>query len=97
MSDFNTLIQDGLNRRAFLKSSLSAGLFMAGVTGYRTSMANVTPLLLGFQSVAASTSDSFVVPEAYLAEPLISWGDPLLPDAPAHDPSSQQPASAQLL
>ncbi|ALO45291.1 hypothetical protein [Pseudohongiella spirulinae] len=40
MSDFNTLIQDGLNRRAFLKSSLSVGLFMAGATTCRAATGN---------------------------------------------------------
>lgn len=97
MTDFNTMIQDGLKRRAFLKTSLNAGLFMAGVTGYRASMANVTPALLGFRSVPVSTADDFVVPAGYIAQPLISWGDPLLPGATPHDDSSRQSASAQLL
>lgn len=97
MSDFNTLIHDGIKRRAFLKSSLSAGLFMAGVTATRTSMADVATPLLGFQPVPVSTADNFVVPAGYIAQPLISWGDPLLPGAPAHDDSSLQAASAQLM
>ncbi len=52
---------------------------------------------MGFEPVPASTSDSVLVPKGYRADPLISWGDPLFPDAPVFDPSGKAPASSQLL
>ena len=58
----------------------------AGVTG--------SPLL-GFKGIAASTEDKVVLAEGYRADVLISWGDPLHPDAPAFDPDGGNSAADQ--
>ncbi|TCK02331.1 PhoX family protein [Marinobacterium mangrovicola] len=95
-SDFDRMVQKGLSRRGFLKGSATAmGLFLAA-SPLAHAVASVTETkLMGFTQVPASTADTFVVPEGYVAEPLISWGDPILADAPEFDPSGSQSAAAQ--
>ncbi len=98
-SDFERIIEKGLSRRSFLRGSATAmGLFLAA-NPLANAVAAVTgsSALLGFKAVAASTADTFEVPEGYIATPLISWGDPLLKGAPAFDPSGLQGADAQAL
>ena len=57
---------------------------------------NKKSVLLNFDAVPASTSDTFIVPKGYKATPLVSWGDPLFADSPAFDPSGKQRSKAQL-
>lgn len=96
-SDFELLIAPGLSRRRFLEGlgmTALGAFFGAGMTN-RAQAQNAGPLL-GFTPVAASTADTFVVPPGYVSRPLISWGDPLFPDAPDFDDSARQNAAAQL-
>lgn len=97
-ADFDQIIQRGVSRRSFLTGSSAAamGLFLA-TNPISQAVAAVTQnsKLIGFKSVPASTEDAFIVPEGYTAEPLISWGDPILKGAPAFDPSGKQASLAQ--
>ncbi|WP_428036049.1 PhoX family protein [Amphritea sp.] len=97
-SDFSKIIDAGLSRRRFLQGGATAmGLFLAAnpLAEAIAATSNPQSKLLGFTKVPASTADTFVVPEGYVAKPLISWGDPILKGAPAFDESGTQPASAQ--
>lgn len=97
-SDFTKIVDAGLSRRRFLQGGAAAmGLFLAANPLSEAVAAVVTPQskLLGFTKVAASTADTFAVPQGYIAKPLISWGDPILNGAPLFDESGLQPASAQ--
>jgi len=96
--DFDVLIQAGLTRRSVLTGigASALSLFFAS-TPLSKAVANINSRLLGFKPIPASTQDLFVVPDAYTATPLISWGEPILPGAPAFDPSGAQAASAQAL
>ena len=83
-------------RRALLRSGLGlATLSMFGIglsacgsdndpvadTGSGTTPP--APGTIGFQGVAAASGDVIVVPEGYIAEPLLLWGDPMFAGAPA--------------
>ncbi|MDY6891194.1 MAG: PhoX family phosphatase [Pseudomonadota bacterium] len=98
-TDFGRLAAQGISRRGFLRGGATAmGLFLAANPLARAVAAATQPApgtLLGFKAVAASGADTFVVPEGYLARPLISWGDPILEGAPPFDPSGRQAAAAQ--
>ena len=97
-SDFSKIIDAGLSRRRLLQGGATAmGLFLAANPLARAVAATTHPesKLLGFKKVPISTADTFVVPEGYVAKPLISWGDPILKGAPMFDESGTQPASAQ--
>lgn len=98
-SDFEQIIDRGLSRRGFLKGGATAmGLFLAATPLAQAVAAASTPMkskLLGFKAVPASTADRFIVPEGYEARPLISWGDPILSNAPVFDQSGSQDSAAQ--
>jgi secreted PhoX family phosphatase len=95
-TDFDRLVEKGLSRRRFLQGSAATmGLFLAASPLAKAVAAVSGSPLLGFKAVPASTDDTFVVPEGYVAEPLISWGDPILKGAPAFDESGLQDAAAQ--
>src|SRR5690606_41170990 len=68
-----------------------------GAGTLRPAPATSRSALLGFKPVPTSTADTFFVPEGYSARPLLSWGDPLFPDAPPFDVDGSQPGSAQAL
>lgn len=53
-----------------------------------------TPPGMNFAAVAPNTEDAVVIPEGYRQHVVISWGDPVLPDAPAFD-LTKQTADAQ--
>ncbi|MEX1025136.1 MAG: PhoX family phosphatase [Planctomycetota bacterium] len=40
-----------------------------------------------FEALDPSTADDVRVPDGYVAETLLAWGDPLFPDAPTFDPA----------
>jgi len=97
-SDFSKIIDACLSRRRFMQGGATAmGLFLAANPLTQAVAATTHPQskLLGFKKIPASTADTFVVPEGYVAKPLISWGDPILKGAPAFNESGNQPASAQ--
>ncbi|TLX59774.1 PhoX family phosphatase [Stutzerimonas nosocomialis] len=87
-------------RRNLLKGSLTLaalGFMGGGLAACRGSLA-ASPLL-GFQGVAVQQADDFdqvLVPEGYRARPFFSWGDAVLPDAPAWRPDARDDWQAQL-
>ena len=48
---------------------------------------------LAFEPIAPNSDDTVTVADGYRARPLISWGDPVLDDAPAFDINAQTPAA----
>ena len=50
---------------------------------------------LGFRAVAPRVDDRLTVPEGYLAEVLIPWGDPIQPDGPAFEFDASNTAAEQ--
>ncbi len=98
-SQFSEMIEARLSRRGFLTGSaaVSAGAFLALNPVAKAVAAKPTSSLLNFEPVPASTADTVVVPKGYKATPLISWGDPIFPNAPDFDPSGKQESAAQAL
>nr|VFK22331.1 MAG: hypothetical protein BECKLFY1418C_GA0070996_11165 [Candidatus Kentron sp. LFY] len=78
-----------LDRREFLSAGGTVGVaaFLAvnPITRAIAAESNQGRGILGFRAVPASTLDRVVVPRGYRAEVLLSWGDPIFPDAPPFD------------
>jgi len=91
----------GLSRRRFIGAGALCGaaMFLGGNLLSRSVMAAAVSegnkRLLGFDSIAAATTDTITLPPGYKASVLISWGQPLQKNAPAFDPSGNGTARAQ--
>ncbi|OYU66045.1 MAG: Tat pathway signal protein, partial [Burkholderiales bacterium PBB5] len=90
-------------RRQWLQGGLGAamasafGPLAASLAGC-ASAAGAAPKL-GFKPIAASTADTVVVPEGYVAEAIAPWGDPVGIDGamPAFKPDASNSAADQAL
>jgi len=91
----------GLSRRGFISAGALCGaaMFLGGNLLSRSVMAAAVSegnsRLLGFNSIAAATTDTITLPPGYKSSVLISWGQPLQKNAPAFDPSGNGTARAQ--
>jgi len=103
-SDFTRMIDKAMSRRQFLQGSAAAGLgaflMMSPVAravaeASAGDKAATGSKLMGFKAVPISTADTVVVPEGYDARVLMSWGDPIVADAPEFDPSGKPKAADQ--
>ncbi|WP_422776515.1 PhoX family protein [Pseudomonas mediterranea] len=91
----------GLSRRGFISAGALCGaaMFLGGNLLSRSVMAAAVSegnsRMLGFNSIAAATTDTITLPPGYKSSVLISWGQPLQKNAPAFDPSGNGTARAQ--
>ncbi|MGE8350898.1 MAG: PhoX family protein [Pseudomonas protegens] len=91
----------GLSRRGFIGAGALCGaaLFLGGGLLSRSALAASVSTgnsqLLGFAGIAAATSDNITLPAGYKSSVLISWGQPLIKNGPAFDPSGNGTAQAQ--
>ncbi|MFD1719739.1 PhoX family protein [Georgenia deserti] len=95
---FGDVAAAALSRRSVLKAGLV--LAMAGgataATAERVVAATEPPAGGGpgglvFDPIQQQTNDAVVVPDGYVADVVIRWGDPLFSDAPEFDPQNQTP------
>lgn len=100
---FESVVARRIERRSFLKGMLSALPVMvvsASALGEATkalgqgkgtavALAENTPSSLTFKAIALDRADAIKVPQDYVSNVLIRWGDPILPGAPAFDISNQ--------
>ncbi|AZD18441.1 PhoX family phosphatase [Pseudomonas chlororaphis] len=91
----------GLSRRGFISAGALCGaaMFLGGNLLSRSvlaaSVSAGSSKLLGFEGIAAATSDTITLPPGYKSSVLISWGQPLQKNGPAFDPSGNGTAAAQ--
>jgi secreted PhoX family phosphatase len=81
-----------LSRRDMLRGTAAAAAFAASPLGsLSASAARADAPALRFDELRRVGKDEFThhVAPGYRAAPLIAWGDPLLPGAPAFDPAAQ--------
>jgi len=89
------------NRRRFLSTTGAAGVaaFLSANPVTKAIAAGVANPgnsgIMGFEPIPTSTRDDVVVPNGYRAEVLISWGDPIFPDAPAFTQDADAEAQAR--
>ncbi len=93
--EFNRFIDAAMNRRNFLRAAGATGtvaFFAATPVAQAIAGTMKKSELMGFTAIPTSTADTVVVPEGYVAEPLISWGDALFADSPAFSQSNDSKA-----
>jgi uncharacterized protein len=88
---FGEVVRQRLLRRTFLKGvGVGAGALLVA----RSAGANGNPGSgITFDPIEGSDLDRVIVPERYLQNVVIRWGDPILPGAPAFDLDAQTPAA----
>ncbi|CAX25510.1 conserved protein of unknown function, putative exported protein precursor (tat pathway signal) [Methylorubrum extorquens DM4] len=83
----DAVIAQRFSRRDLMRGSLAAAL-AAGIAP-QTVAAPAEASAFDFPELAAGVDEHLHVAEGYEAKPLLRWGDPLFPDAPAFDPQKQ--------
>ncbi|WP_129789322.1 PhoX family protein [Promicromonospora panici] len=102
---FKDVVSSVLSRRAMLGTlAVAAGAVVIGAQGMDAPSAAAAPLPegrfpghggsgLAFGAIDPQPVDvdALVVPEGYTWDPIIRWGDPILPGARTFDPNNQSP------
>ena len=76
-----------------LAACATDGSDSAGTSSSITPAAPPTPPGMNFAAVAPNSEDAVLIPEGYRQSVVISWGDPVLPGAPAFDVTKQTAAA----
>jgi hypothetical protein len=88
---FQEVLKRRIARRTLLKGTAASLPFVVlGLEPAERAKA-ATADGLTFQGITLDDSDSVTVPNGYVAENLIRWGDPVEAGAPAFDPENQTP------
>lgn len=104
---FGDVVRQAMSRRSMLRAAGVAVLAVGGgsalaacasgskTAGTESPSAPVapTPPGLNFNAVAPNKEDAVVIPDGYQQSVVISWGDPVLPGAPAFDVKNQSAAA----
>ena len=103
---FGDIARRAMSRRSLFKALgvtvLAAGSGSAlaacsagkpGPTGSAGTAVATTPAGMNFAAVAPNIEDAVVIPAGYRQSVVISWGDPVLPGAPAFDVGRQSAAA----
>lgn len=92
---FAAVLERRLSRRGVLGSALglTAGFLLGGAS---RSAAAPRPAPLAFKPIPPGTGERIDVPDGYVSQLLLRWGDPVLPGAPAFIPERQTGASQAL-
>jgi secreted PhoX family phosphatase len=98
-TDFSNMVNARLSRRGFLLGSaaVGAGTFLALNPIAKAIAGSMESTLLNFTAIPISTSDTIEVPKGYSTSNLMSWGDPIFPDAPIFNANGQQDAKTQTM
>lgn len=95
VASFDDVVRIRYGRRHALQA-LVAGAGGAAVLGAARPAGASSPYAPGeltYDGLAPSTVDDVVVPPGFTYDVLLSWGDPVVPGAPAHDVTNQSGAA----
>lgn len=95
---FESILKAEISRRAALRGgAVGAAAFVAvGVATSETAQAaQANPLLGDFVPIPTSSADAVIVPDGYSAQPILSWGDPIVPGGPAFADDASNTAAEQ--
>ncbi len=88
---FSELVAIRVSRRGMLRSATAAGLIAALGAAPAPSVAAVPKGSLGFAEIPHAYDEKLHVPDGYVAQTLIGWGDPVASGSPSFDPRSLSP------
>ena len=93
--DFEEVVRQRMSRRGALKAMMVVGGGTAGAlaTAGRASAAPYAAGELTYDALALNTNDQVSLSTGFKHDVVISWGDPVVPGAPAFDINNQTPAA----
>lgn len=88
---FSEVISHRMSRRDVLRTGFSAGLLMLGGASIAKMIAapTLSPTGLNFTPISSHTGDSILVSEGYGVQTVVRWGDPMNPDCPEFNQTTQ--------
>jgi len=97
---FASILQAEISRRSALKGgAIGAATFLAvGAATAKNAAAqgaSGTAIVGDFAAIPTSTADQVTVPSGYTAQPMLPWGDPIVPSGPAFMDDASNTASEQ--
>lgn len=95
---FSEIVERRISRRDVLKGGAAAGFALTGLAGLTSlGCAKTAPKAgLAFKGIQGSMEDRIIVPENYISDVVIRWGDPLTANAPAYNPAKLTAAAQKV-
>ena len=94
---FESILRAEVSRRAALRGgAIGAASFLAvGAATAKKASAQPSAIVGDFPAIPTSTADAVVVPDGYVAQPILPWGDPIVPNGPAYKDDASNTADEQ--
>jgi len=95
---FQSVLAAEISRRTALRGGAlgAAGFIALGAVNVPKASAQTASGVVGdFTAIPTSTADTVVVPDGYTAQPMLPWGDPIVPDGPAYLDDASNTAAEQ--
>ncbi|WDI31123.1 PhoX family phosphatase [Hyphococcus flavus] len=86
------LVESRISRRAFVGGGVAASAVAMGgcaAPAPENGVESVSQSSFSFAEIARGVDGTHHVPDGYIADVLIRWGDPVFPDSPSFDPANQ--------
>ena len=86
-TEFDRVVEAAISRRGFLGGvvAFGSGAVAMGAGLLSSTATRAAESRFAFTPIGIATDGTVHVPEGYSWQPLVKWGDPLFPDAPAFD------------
>ncbi len=84
----SALVDRRLSRRAFVGGGVAVSALALGGCG-KTAPAKTAQPSFNFTEIARGIDETHHLPDGYVADILLRWGDPLFADSPTFDPDNQ--------
>jgi len=97
---FESILRAEMGRRAALRGgALGAATFVAAgaatVATGKAAAADGHAIVGDFTAIPTDSTDSITVPAGYTAQPMLPWGDPIVPGGPAYKDDASNTAAEQ--
>ena len=94
-NDFDQIVDSAISRRGLLGGVFAFGSCAALCSTFAPNLALAATDRFAFEAIATNSLDAITVPEGYIAEVLVRWGDPLWSDSPQFDHATRGTAASQ--